>query len=150
MNSLIIDVVYDLIVDYDEIQNNIIKLMQYYLLEPLDLNIKQLLQLYLQHAYEFRVGELVIIRNRNLNIDPILLSRTPREVFRNNFSWKPWSINSVDKYIAELVIDYNNFFLVRQQDEYNWNNKRIRCKYNPPSNRLIRYTDQCIHKFYLK
>lgn len=110
MNSLIIDVVYDLLVDYDEIQNNIIKLMQYYLLEPLDLNIKQLVQLYLQHAYEFRVGDLIIIRNRNLNIDPILLSRTPGEVFRNNFSWKQWSINSVDKYIDELVIDYNNFF----------------------------------------
>ena len=66
--NLIGDAIYDLILDHDNITNNIIRYMQYYLLEQLDLDIKQLVQLYLSYNHKFRVGELIIIKNRYLNV----------------------------------------------------------------------------------
>lgn len=74
------------------------------------------MQLYPSRAHECIVGELIIIRYINLNIDPILLSRIRGEVCRNNFLWKQWNINYVDDYIDELVIDYNRHLSIKQRD----------------------------------
>ena len=43
---------------------------------------KQLIQFYLARVHEFEIEELIIRKNRNLNIDPILLFRIRREVYR--------------------------------------------------------------------
>ena len=126
-------------IDSNTIKDNITKHTQYYYSKQNRLDDKQLEQLYLSQVHEFRIGELIIIKNRNLNIDHILLLRTRREVYRNNFSWKKWNINSVENYTDELVIDYNIFLTIKQRNEYNWNNKRIRSKYYPSSNMLIGY-----------
>lgn len=61
--------------NYDAIMNNITTHMQYYTLERFDL-----VQLYLSQAHEYRVAELIIIKNKNLNIDHILLSIIKKEV----------------------------------------------------------------------
>ena len=73
-------------VDSNTIKDNITKHKQYYYSKLEILDDKQLEQFYLSRAHEFRIGELKIIKNRNLNIDPILLFRIRREVYRNNFS----------------------------------------------------------------
>ena len=70
------------------IKDNVTIYRQYYSLDQNDLDIKQLEQLYLLRVHEFRVGELIIIRNRNLNINPIILSRVREEISRDNVSWK--------------------------------------------------------------
>ena len=71
---------------------------------------------FIRRAHEIRIGELIIIKNRNFNIDPNLLFTIRREVYRNNFSWKQQNINSIDDYIDELVIDYNGCLTVKQRD----------------------------------
>ena len=76
---------------------------------------------FIRRAHEIRIGELIIIKNRNFNIDHNLLFTIRREVYRNNFSWKQWNINYVEDHIDELVIDYNRFLTIKQRDEYNWN-----------------------------
>ena len=53
--------------DYDAIMNNINTQMQYYTLEIYGLIIKQLVQLYLSQAHEFRVGELIIKKKHIFN-----------------------------------------------------------------------------------
>ena len=61
-HMLVRDARYNLMLDYDAIMNNINTQMQYYTLEIYGLIIKQLVQLYLSQAHEFRVGELIIIK----------------------------------------------------------------------------------------
>ena len=51
---LLFDAIYDQMLDYDTIINNITKHIQYYSLKQPDLDIKHLLQLYLSYDYEFR------------------------------------------------------------------------------------------------
>lgn len=139
-HMLVRDTRYDLMLDYNAILNNISTHMQYYSLERSYLDIKQIVQLYISQDYEFRVGELRIIKKRNLNIDPIILNKIKKEVLRNNFPCKQWNINFVDEYIDELKIDYNRFLSIKQREEYNLNNKRIKSKKkNPSSNMLIGY-----------
>lgn len=139
-HMLVRDTRYDLMLDYNAILNNISTHMQYYSLERSYLDIKHIVQLYISQDYEFRVGELRIIKKRNLNIDPIILNRIKKEVLRNNFPCKQCNINFVDEYIDELKIDYNRFLSIKQREEYNLNNKRIKSKKkNPSSNMLIGY-----------
>ena len=77
-----------LMIDNNTIKDNVTIHKQYYSLDQNDLDIKQLEQLYLLRVHEFRVGELIIIRNRNLKINPILLSKVREEISRDKFSWK--------------------------------------------------------------
>ena len=137
---------YNLMIDRNTIKDNITKHKQYYYSEVNILDDKQLIQFYLARVHEFKIGELIIIKSRNLNIDPILFFRIRKEVHRNNFSWKQWNINSIEDYVDDLIIDYNWFLNVKQRDEYNWNNKRIRSKYYPSSNMLIGYKDLIMYK----
>lgn len=73
-------------IDNKTIKDNITNHRQYYFLNKNDLDIKQLEQLYLPCVHEFKVGELIIIRNESLNIYPILLSRIRKDISRDNFS----------------------------------------------------------------
>ena len=73
-------------IDNKTIKDNITNHRQYYSLNKNDLDIKQLEQLYLPRVHEFRVGELILIRNESLNIYPILLSRIRKDISRDNFS----------------------------------------------------------------
>lgn len=57
---------YDLTLDYNVILNNISTHMQYYSLERSYLDIKYIVQLYISQDYEFRVGELRIIKKKIL------------------------------------------------------------------------------------
>lgn len=74
MNEMVVylinNVGYNLMIDNNIIKDNITKHSQY---------------ANLSRAYEFRVGKLIIIRNRNLIIDHILLTRIRREVSRKYF-----------------------------------------------------------------
>ena len=60
-------------IDNNTIKDNITKHKQYYYSEINTLNDKQIEQFYLARVHEFRIGELIIIKSRNVNIDPILL-----------------------------------------------------------------------------
>lgn len=64
----------------------------------------------------------------------------------DNFSWKRWNINFVNDYVEDLVIDYNRRLSIKEKDEYNWNNKKIRCKNSPFYNMLTRYKDLFMYK----
>ena len=79
---------YNSIIDRNTIKDNITKHKPYYYSEVNILDDNQLIQFYLARIYEFKIGELIIIKGRKLNIDRILLFRTRREVYRNNFSWR--------------------------------------------------------------
>lgn len=136
-------------IDSNTILNNISKYRQYYLLDQLDLDIKQVVQLYLSHTHEFRIEEFIIIKNRILNVDSILLDRIRKEVYRNNFSWNQWDIISVEGYIDELIIDYNKFLSIKQTTEYNWDNKRIGRRYDPSRNMLLGCKNQSVCKLCL-
>ena len=58
-------------------------------------------------------------------------------------------INFIDDYIEDLVIDYNRQLSIKQRDQYNQNNKRIKCKNYSFYNLLIGYKDLFMYKLCL-